>query len=370
MKVLVTGGAGFIGSHTVDALLQKGHDVRVMDALEPPVHPQREWPAYLAPDAERVVGDVRSRSDWERALQNVNVVFHLAAYQDYLPDFSRFAHVNDTGTALLYEVMVAERLPVQKVVLGSSQAVYGEGKYHCPEHGTRYPQPRTVDQLREGGWGLRCDECDGEMTPSWTDEAVVRPANQYAVSKYAQELYALTLGRLHGIPTVALRYSIVQGPRQSPRNAYSGALRNFSSRLLKGVPPVVYEDGHQLRDYVSVQDVIRANLLVLERPEADYQVFNVGGDRAVSVLDYAHLLCRMVGADWKPVISGEFRVGDVRHILSDVGKLKLLGWRPEVPLERVAEQYLAWLEPQKDHLADPEEAARHMRALGVLRSVR
>ena len=369
MRILVTGGAGFIGSHTVDALLKAGHSVRVMDALEPPVHAKREWPEYMAPEAELVLGDVRVKEDWVRALDGVDAVFHLAAYQDYLPDFGRFAHVNDMGTALLYEVIVGSKLPVGKVVVASSQAVYGEGAYQCPEHGIQHPEHRSLDMLQQGKWEPPCPVCNKEMKPAPTDESVVRPANQYGVSKYAQELYAHTLGRLHHIPTVALRYSIVQGPRQSPRNAYSGVLRIFSTRLLSGKAPVVYEDGRQIRDYVGIEDVVRANLLVLERPESDYQVFNVGGDREVTVLEYAGLLCRILGRDTEPQLSGEFRLGDTRHIVSDVSRLKTLGWSPRVSLEEIAKGYLDWVRPRMDSMEHMEDAARNMRTLGVLRRV-
>jgi len=276
-KVLVTGGAGFIGSHTVDLLLEKGYEVRVLDSLTPPVHPKKEKPAYLPEDVEFILGDVQNRNDMEKALQGVSAVFHLAAYQDYLTDFSKFAFVNDGGTALLYEMIVNHRLPIEKVVLGSSQAVYGEGKYQCAEHGAQYPPMRCLEQLERGDWEVKCPACDRQMNLVPTDESRVNPHNQYAVSKYAQELYALTLGRRHGIPTVALRYSITQGPRQSIHNAYSGVLRSSVIRLLNNLPPVIYEDGQQLRDYVFVGDVAQANLLALEKDTASFEVFNVGG---------------------------------------------------------------------------------------------
>ncbi len=367
MRVLVTGGAGFVGSHTVDALLRRGYEVRVLDALEPPVHASPERPYYLADEVELVTGDVRRREDWERALRGVDAVIHLAAYQDYLLDFSRFAHVNDVGTALLYEVAVARHLPLRRVVVGSSQAVYGEGTYHCRTHGVQYPRPRSVDRLQKGQWDVPCPVCGGEMESAWTDERVVAPHNQYAVSKSAQELYALTLGRLHGIPTVALRYSIVQGPRQSPRNAYSGVLRIFASRLRRGLPPVVYEDGQQIRDYVAIDDVVEANLLALERDGVAFEVFNVGGDRSVTVLEYARMLCDVMGIDVEPVVPGEFRLGDTRHVRSDVSKLKALGWQAKTPLRNVAAGYLAWLDTFDDVPEQSEGALATMRRLGVLR---
>ncbi|MGQ0569306.1 MAG: NAD-dependent epimerase/dehydratase family protein, partial [Armatimonadota bacterium] len=307
MRVLVTGGAGFIGSHTVDALLRRGHDVRILDALEPPVHPERVRPSYVPDEAEFVLGDVRRPQDWERALRGVDAVVHLAAYQDYLLDFSHFAHTNDVGTALLYEVAVAQKAPLRKVVIGSSQAVYGEGAYRCPADGVQYPSPRALARLQAGCWEIPCPICGGDMEPAWTDERVVSPHNQYAVSKHAQELYGLALGRLHGIPTVILRYSIVQGPRQSPRNAYSGVLRIFATRLLRAEPPILFEDGRQVRDYVAIDDVVEANLLALGADEMDDGAFNVGGDRSVTVEEFARMLCAVAGARVEPVVSGEFR---------------------------------------------------------------
>ncbi len=386
MKVLVTGGAGFIGSHTVDLLMEKGYAVRILDSLAPPVHVAGRIPGYVpVDDVEFIEGDVRDGAAWEQALEGVDAVFHLAAYQDYLPDFSKFFHVNSVGTALLYEIIVEKRLPVRKVVVASSQAVYGEGKYRCaavhvslspchplapsPPHSIQYPPLREEAQLRRGNWEVRCPACGQPMEPQWTDEAMVNPHNQYAMSKYTQEMIALNLGKRYGIPTVAMRYSIVQGPRQSFRNAYSGVLRIFTQRLLNGKAPVCYEDGHQLRDYVSVYDVTRANLLVLEDSRADYQVFNVGGDRQVSVLDYAHLIARRAGVDLDPEVPGLYRFGDTRHIFSDVRQLKTLGWEPVVGLEEIVDGYIAWAQAQPGFRDYYAEAEARMEEMGTLRRV-
>jgi dTDP-L-rhamnose 4-epimerase len=303
-----------------------------------------------------------------RALEGAEVVFHLAAYQDYLPDFSKFATTNDGGTALLYEVIVEKKLPVHKVVVASSQATYGEGKYVCAEHGTQYPDLRPEAQLVRRQWEPLCAGCGQPMVPQWTDEARVSPANQYAISKVAQELYALILGRRYGIPTVAMRYSITQGPRQSLRNAYSGILRIFTQRLLNGLPPVVYEDGNQIRDYVWVGDVARANLLVLEDERADYEAFNVGGNRKVTVLEYADLLIDQIGANVTPEVAGKFRFGDTRHIFSDIGKLRALGWEPTTPLDRIAEAYITWVAAQPDHQDRTADALRTMEKAGTVRA--
>lgn len=370
MKVLVTGGAGFIGSHTVDLLLEKGCEVRVLDNLEPPVHLDGKKPGYLPDDVEFIPGDVRNKSDVGRALQGVDYVFHLAAYQGYLTNFGKFAFTNDGGTALIYEVIVEKKLPVRKLVLGSSQAVYGEGKYHCAEHGIQYPASRSLEQLEEGNWEVKCSICHQAMQPLPTDESRVSPHSQYAVSKYSQELYALTLGKRFAIPTVVLRYSITQGPRQSFYNAYSGILRIFAIRLLHNLPPVIYEDGEQLRDYVYVGDVAAANISVMEGNAANYEIYNVGGDEVLSVLEYAKLLSKVMGKDVTPETPGDFRLGDVRHIISDISNIKKLGWQPRTSVEQTISEYLEWVMKQVEVRDSYTEASRLMKRMGVIRTAR
>ncbi|MBM3281054.1 MAG: NAD-dependent epimerase/dehydratase family protein [Candidatus Handelsmanbacteria bacterium] len=365
-RILVTGGAGFIGSTTVDHLLAKGYEVRVMDSLQERVHPNG-WPAYLPPQVAKLQGDVRNRQDWLRALEGVEGVFHLAAYQDYMPDFSTFFHVNATSTALLYELIVEHQLPVQKVVLASSQAVYGEGKYHCPADGVVYPPSRPAEQLARGEWELRCPGCGGPLRHLPLTEDQAHPHTAYGISKYTLELAAFNLGRKYGIPSVCMRYSIVQGPRNSFYNAYSGICRIFTLRLLHDQPPVCYEDGRSLRDYVYVGDVARANVLVMEDGRADYRAFNVAGQRATSVLEYARLAARVCGKDLEPLLTGEYRFGDTRHTVSSWEALGALGWRPEVPLEEVIAEYADWVQAQPDLGDFYARSATRMRAAQVLR---
>jgi dTDP-L-rhamnose 4-epimerase len=368
MRILVTGGAGFIGSHTIDLLLSRGHSVRVLDALEPPVHSGRQWPDYLPAEVELQLGDVRDRSAWERALAGVDAVYHLAAYQDYLPDFSKFFHVNAVSTALLYEVAVERRLPLQKIVVAASQAVYGEGKY-CRADGTAvYPGQRPAGQLARHEWDLRDAETGEALRPDVTDEAVVRPHNAYAMSKYTEEQIALNLGRRYGLPSVAMRYSIVQGARQSFRNAYSGVLRIFAMQVLAGERPVVYEDGRQLRDYVYVGDVARANLLVLEDPRADFQAFNVGAGQAWDVLAFARMMAEAAGRpDLEPLLPGEYRFGDTRHIVSDISRLRTLGWEPRGHPSHSVREYLAWATRQPDFGNYTAAAREHMKQVGAVK---
>ncbi|MGB6546249.1 MAG: SDR family NAD(P)-dependent oxidoreductase [Candidatus Acidiferrales bacterium] len=366
-RILITGGAGFIGSHTADRMLERGYAVRVLDSLQPRVH-RAGRPNYLPRAAEFIEGDVRDRGAWERALDGVDAVFHLAAYQDYMPDFSTFLNVNASSTALLYEIAVERRLPLQKVVLASSQSVYGEGRYLCAEHGVIYPGSRTTEQLERGEWEHVCPQCEKVLTPGALDESFANPHTAYGISKYALELLGLALGRRYGIPTVALRYSIVQGPRNSPHNAYSGVCRTFTQRLLHHNAPVVYEDGRQLRDYVHVQDVASAHVAVLENPAADFEVFNVGGQRGVTVVEVARLVTQACGENIEPIFRGEYRVGDTRHTISSSAKIGRLGWRPRVSVEQIVGEYVGWARQQQDLPDSTELAAAEMTARGVLRS--
>jgi len=361
--VLVTGGAGFIGSHTVDLLLKRDYKVKVLDALLPPVHPKAVRPAYLPQDVELIVGDVRDKDAVVKALQGVDYVFHLAAYQDYLPDFSKFFHVNSVGTAMIYEVIVEKKLPVKKVVFASSQATYGEGKYICQVHGILYPELRSVEQLMRREWEVKCPVCSLPMAVQLTDESQVKPHNQYAMSKYTQEMIGINLGKRYDIPSVGMRYSITQGQRQSFSNAYSGICRIFTTRMLSGKAPVAYEDGQQLRDYVYVGDVARANVLVMEDSRADYEVFNVGGGRALTVLEYGQLVADALHSELRPIVPGEFRFGDTRHIISDISKLRSLGWNPDTTLEEIIREYIAWAIEQPgvgDYYSTAEQVMKQM----------
>ena len=366
MRLLVTGGAGFIGSHTADALLKEGHSVRIIDNLSKPVHLKGK-PTYLSGDIEFMEGDVRNTDDVRKALKGVDAVYHLAAYQDYLTDFSKFFDVNSRGTALLYEIIVEDALPVKKVIIASSQAVMGEGCYTCPRDGKVYPGIRGLEQLSKGAWEIKCPVCGNRIMYASSDETVTNPRNQYAMSKYTQELIGLNLGRRYGIPTVCMRYSIVQGPRQSFYNAYSGACRIFSLNLHFDKAPAIYEDGNQIRDYVNIEDVVRANLLVLREDRADFEVFNVGGGKSVTVLEFFEAAGRVFEKDIAPRITGEFRFGDTRHIFSDITKLRKLGWDPRNNVEKSVADYKTWLE-SADNLEDIlEYAEKRMKERNVVR---
>ena len=369
MRALVTGGAGQIGSHIVDSLLRKGWDVTILDSLDPVAHPGGR-PAWVANDGRFIEGDVTDVDAMTRALEGVQVVFHEAAYQGSLPDFSKFFHVNSAGTALIYEIIVERQLPVEKVIVASSQAVYGEGAYRCPQHGLLYPHPRTREQLLEGDWEFHCPSCSHVLQALPTDEGRVNGATAYAVSKHSQEEIAFGFGRTYGIPTVALRYAITFGPRQSFHNAYSGLSGILAQRVLNGRPVVLYEDGLQTRDVISVKDVASANIFVMENDDADFEAFNVGTGRGVSVRDFVRELASKLGVEPKVDIPGELRLGDVRHLVPEVSKLARLGWRATTRLGQAAEAYAEWIVNQPEVKDNAGAAIDDMRRRGVVLQTR
>jgi len=371
VRALLTGGAGFIGSHTADALLREGWRVRVLDSLEEPVHPGRRVPDYLDPRVELVRGDVRDARALLDAMQGCEVVYHFAAFQDYLPIFSRFFDVNVTSTALIYELIVREKLPVRKVIVASSQATLGEGLYRDAAQKPVLPDIRPAEQLERGEWEIRTPSgFSGPVHWQPTDETVANPQNQYGLSKIAQERVALSLGKRYGVPTVTLRYSIVQGPRQSFYNAYSGACRVFCLSFHLGRDPTIYEDGRQIRDFVNIQDVVDANLLVLHDARADYETFNVGGDKPHTVAQFAAAVAEVFEAGhYRPAPSGKYRFGDTRHICSDVGKLKRLGWKPTRTIYDSVAAYKAWLSRAQNAAEILDFCNQQMARLNVVREV-
>jgi len=344
---LITGGAGFIGSHTADALKKKGFKVTILDNLQSEVHAGK-WPNYIKNKGYTLIkGDVRKRADFLKALKGVSVVFHLAAYQDQRLDFSHFFDVNTTSTALLYELIVEHNLPVKKVVVASSQFVYGDGMYQCAhgKHDSFYPELRPLSQFKKKDFDIKCLHGKTAKFTPFREDQPVTPTNSYGLSKRALESLALRLGKTYNIPTTSVRYSIVQGARQSPRNLYSGALRIFVSQALAGLPITVYEDGQQTRDFVNVHDVVAANLLAMTNKKADFQIFNVGGGKAVPVIDFAKTVVKITGSN-SVVRCGAFRRTDTRHAVSDIAKLKRLGWKPKNGIEDSIAEYAAWLKEE------------------------
>lgn len=366
----MTGGAGFIGSHTTDALLAKGYEVTILDSLEKPVH-MKGKPSYIPSEVRFIEGDVRKREDLLKALEGVGAVFHFAAYQDYLPDFSKFFHVNSVSTALIFELIVEKKLPVRKVVVASSQAVAGEGLYASSSGEIYRPDLRPLPQLENADWEFHTPGGDDVLRWQVTPETHANPQNQYALSKYSQELMTLAFGKRYDIPSVAMRYSIVQGPRQSFYNNYSGACRIFSLSYFFNRAPLIYEDGQQVRDYVNIEDVVRANLLVLEDNRACHEMYNVGGGQPYTVREFCSIVAKEFGKeDLLPRVPGCFRFGDTRHIVSDIRKLQTLGWNPRNTPSYSVHQYRNYLEAQTDIEDIMDYAEKNMKSLDVVRTSR
>lgn len=351
MNILVTGGCGFIGSHLVDALVERGHRVRVLDALVPQVHEQRE-PQYLNPAAEFIRGDVTDAGTVERALDGVEVVYHEAAevgVGQSMYEMQRYVRANDLGTAVLLEALAARRDRIRKLIVASSMSIYGEGAYQCPNCGRSYPHLRAPAQLLERRWEFSCPDCRVTLAPIPTSEdKPLFPTSVYAITKQDQEQFCLVVGRAYDIPAVALRYFNVYGPRQALSNPYTGLCAIFSARLLQDQPPLIFEDGEQTRDFVHVSDIVQANLLALETDAADYKAINVGTGRATSVKQVAALLTKGLGKEIEPQLVGKYREGDIRHCYADITRARrLLGYEPKVSLEQGIPELLDWVRAQR-----------------------
>jgi dTDP-L-rhamnose 4-epimerase len=363
-SILVTGGAGFIGSHTIDALLERGHRVRVLDSLDPQVHGRASGPPdYLSKKVEFQRGDVLDRDALERALDGVDHVLHLAAkvgVGQSMYQIDAYTEANCVGTARVLEAVVKRRDRIRKLVVASSMSIYGEGRYRCKTCGDVAPKLRPRAQLEARRWELDCPNGHGPVEPAPTDESKpLLPTSVYAVTKRDQEELCLSVGWSYRIPTVALRYFNVYGPRQALSNPYTGVAAIFSGRLLNAQPPVVYEDGLQTRDFVHVSDIAQANVLALETSGADYEAVNVGTGRCFSVLELANLLIAKLqpGKKIAPAVEQKFREGDIRHCVADTSRAtKLLGFRAKVAFETGIDDLLRWVRTQT--AADAFDAAK------------
>jgi dTDP-L-rhamnose 4-epimerase len=351
-RILITGGAGFIGSHLADHLLARGDAVRALDVLSPQVHGDGgRRPSYLDPEVELVVGDCRDPDAMRRALRGVDGVVHLAAavgVGQSMYEVERYVAVNDLGTAVLLQALIAS--PVERLVVASSMSLYGEGL--CRDGSGRLVSvERTRAQLVERRWEpLGEDGAPLEPVPTPETKAPAL-ASIYALSKYDQERMCLLVGEAYGIATTALRFFNVYGTRQALSNPYTGVLAIFAARYLNGNPPLVNEDGRQRRDFVSVKDVARACRLALEAPGAAGQVLNVGSGRSLTVLEVAERLAAAMGCeDVEPEVTERYRVGDIRHCFADIGKARrLLGYEPQVGFEEGLGELAEWLEDQIAH---------------------
>ncbi len=351
LNILVTGGAGFIGSHLTDALVELGHRVRVLDLLIPQVHGSGKA-QYLNPGAEFIHADICDAQAVRKALEGVHAIFHQAAevgVGQSMYEIQRYVRANDLGTAVLLENLLEHKQRIRKLVVASSMSIYGEGAYTCTNCGEVYPQLRPAGQLIERRWEMECPGCRAQVAPSATrEDKPLFPTSIYAVTKQDQEQFCLVTGRAYGIPTVALRYFNVYGPRQALSNPYTGVCAIFSARLLNNQRPLIFEDGEQTRDFVHVSDIVQANLRALETDRADFRAVNVGTGIPTSVRQVARLLADGLGKNLEPEIVSRYREGDIRHCVSDISRARtLLGYEPRVGLAQGIPELLKWVSKQE-----------------------
>jgi dTDP-L-rhamnose 4-epimerase len=371
-RVLITGGAGFIGSHLADALLAEDYKVRILDALVPQVHgPKREWPAYLNSGAERLVGDVRKTEVLTHALTDVDTIVHFAAavgVGQSMYEIAAYVAANTQATANLLQVLSEGKHGVRKLVVASSMSIYGEGAYRCARCGPCLPPPRSPDRLESKQWEMACPTCGRSAEPLPTAEGKpLAPTSIYAITKRDQEEMCLCVGQAYGIPTVALRFFNVYGERQALSNPYTGVAAIFSSRLLNDQPPLIYEDGAQSRDFIHVSDIVQATLLAIRRSEADYQALNVGTGQATTVSRVAEVLADSLGKRIPPQILQTSRAGDIRHCVADISKIrKTLGFQPRVSFPDGMERLIEWIRNQRPH-DGVVQANVHLQQRGLVR---
>jgi len=371
-NVLVTGGAGYIGSHLVDALVNRDYRVTVLDNLEPQVHRSGTWPSYANAKAQYVEGDVRDRSVFEPLVLQSQAVVHFAAAVSVgqsMYQVDRYVDVNTRGTALLLDILVNAKHNVEKVIVASSIGVYGEGAYQCVTHGAVAPTIRSEQQLAMRDWEQRCPQCSAHVRsiPTPEDKALYRD-NIYSMTKYHQEEMVLLIGKTYGIPSVAPRFFNVYGPRQSLSNPYAGVAAIWLSRLLNGKQPIVFEDGGQLRDFVSIHDVVDCLVLMLENPGADYLPVNIGSGETITILQIAKLLGRLLGSAIEPQITHTGRKFDIRHNTADISRARqALGFAPKVSLEDGFSELIEWAKTTPDVAVDFfDKALQELQEKGLL----
>jgi dTDP-L-rhamnose 4-epimerase len=347
MHILVTGGAGFVGSHLADLLSAEGHRVRILDNLDPQIHGTAGWPNFLPPEVELRQANMCDRQALVDAIQGIDVIFHEASavgVGQSMYQIRHYTEANILGTATLLDVLVNERHSVKKVLVAASMSSYGEGVYVCEACGTIRPPLRSEDQMRKGEWELYCPTCGRRSSPTGTSElAELHCSSVYATTKKVQEELVLMVCKAYGIPSVALRYFNIYGPRQSLSNPYTGVAAIFLGRLKNRQAPLIFEDGQQTRDFVSVHDIVRANYMAMLSDKADGETLNVGTGRPTSIAQVAEVLADALGVAIAPELTGRFRKGDVRHCYSDASKIeRLLGWRPEVDFPTGIRELVEW----------------------------
>jgi len=344
-NILVTGGAGFIGSHLVDRLVKDGHAVTVLDNFDPQVH-QGKKPLYLNKEVRYVEGDVRNEKTLKKALDKIDTVYHFAArvgVGQSMYEIKDYVSANTYGTAFLWDFIINNKINIKKFIVASSMSIYGEGSHHCHTCGAVAPSIRTEKQLKAKKWDVLCPSCKAKLEPKPTgEEKKLLSTSIYALTKKDQEELSLNIGISYKIPTVALRFFNVYGPRQSLSNPYTGACAIFSSRIKNGNSPLIYEDGLQTRDFIDVRDVVDACILCMGTSKADYDYLNVGTGRSISIKEVATTLIALYGKNMKPSIVNHYRVGDIRHCYADIEKIRKIGFSPKINLKKGMQNLVEW----------------------------
>ena len=369
--ILITGGAGFIGSNLSLKLIEKGYSVTVLDNLSPQIHSENS-PLYhsIKDKVNFIHGTVLSYDDWKKALENIDVVVHLAAETgtgQSMYEIEKYTDVNIKGTSIFLDILANETHSIKKIVVASSRAIYGEGKYTCKEHGTVYPIARLDHDMARGNFGVQCPSCAEEVSLEPTDEkSKIHPTSIYGITKHVQEQMFMLMGQSLGIPSVAFRYQNVYGAGQSLSNPYTGILSIFSTRIKNGNDIAIFEDGLESRDFVYVDDIVDATILGIEKDEANGEVFNVGLGEAIDVLTVAKTLINAYQSDSKVTITGNYRLGDIRHNYADLTKIEQkLGFKPKVSFEEGIKRFTAWVENQEIMEDNYEKSIVEMKEKGL-----
>jgi dTDP-L-rhamnose 4-epimerase len=371
-KILVTGGAGFVGIHLCRDLIRRGFNVRVLDNLDPQVHGKKpRRPQALPTEVEWMRGDVTRPADVEAAVNGVDAIYHLAAavgVGQSMYQVRHYVNTNSMGGATVLEAVIRHRRHIKKVIVASSMSIYGEGLYHCSRCGPVSPPNRTVAPRGRKDWDIHCGACGSVLEPRPTPETKqLNPTSVYAVTKRDHEENFLAIASAYRVPTVALRFFNIYGPLQALSNPYTGVAAIFSSRLMNRQPPLIFEDGRQSRDFVHVSDIVQACVLSLTERKADYQVFNVGTGRPTSVLEMARLLGEHLKISLKPKVLNRYRAGDIRYCYADISRIEsLIGYRPQVSLEQGVPDLISWVAQQKDKDFVPG-AINELSSLGLIR---
>ena len=363
-SILILGGAGFIGTHLVDKLLEKKFSITVYDNLEPQVHGQiSDPPEYLASNIKFVKDDIRNKDALLEALKDVQIVIHLAAMVGVgqsMYSIDKYVDVNILGTARLLDLLVNEEHNVKKLIIASSMSTYGEGAYNCEDHEIVFPKLRSLEQLNDNNWEMRCPFCNKPVQSLPTNEEKPQDCTSiYALTKKEQEKMCLLVGETYGINTTALRLFNVYGSRQALSNPYTGVCAIFSSSLLNNNKPIIFEDGKQTRDFIHVDDICQAFLLSIEKEAARNEVFNVGTGVSTSIKDIAETLAKYINPSIKPIITNQFRPGDIRHCYSDISKISSkIGFKPRFTFDEGMKELVKWVKSQKGKVKDKSNIAK------------